>query len=310
MERAHAILNAKAPLGRLVENLRPIFTSTDKDTATILITKEPLDSAVAILGSFGIPESTIYRITKITDYDSGPLEEGRRFVLVSMPNNLFHSLPKAYNWILELNSRKNIARYVHFFADDIRFCAGAGESYDPRSYERFSRRFNEPFVIDCKTNPANFAFRKMSPRFVFISSKLEAPISYYQYEAKEHFMVDTELVSDRFDENLQRMYITEMLIRLHERGVVRHLTFYPDPVIEPLVEQTDEFGHLVPMDVLAKEYESDRRHFALTLKKEVVAETSVDPIVAEVSAVLGAEMKDANMSEQRHEAAAANGEGR
>ena len=95
-----------------------------------------------------------------------------------MPNALYHTISTAYNDGLRFVDNTGITRIVHVFADDCRIIS---DSYDPSMYERFMTDFSVPFVMDSKLNQANYAFKKYSPRFVFMARGiLPSPVSLVQ----------------------------------------------------------------------------------------------------------------------------------
>ena len=50
-------------------------------------------------------------------------------------------------------------------------------------------------------------------------SLVKRPVSFVQYESKDHFVADLEHMALSFDEKVKRLYIPEFVFRLHKVGV-------------------------------------------------------------------------------------------
>lgn len=295
--RIYAVLNGKRDLSKVASNLKQLFTDGNK---VLLYTKSELSEVKDVFEKvLGIEqqkfdESASY--VKFNKYNADDFKDGKskRIVVVRMPQSLFKSIPHALNSMIGFIKSTGIARFAHFFYDDLKIPSGV--VYDPSAYEWYMDMFSEPFILDEKMNQANYSFKKLSPRFVFVSRELKSPVSFYQFEGKDHFVMDIENFSSNFNEKLKRLYMIEYIIRAHSEGFVKHMTFYPDPVIENTVVRDDGIPSAIATDEIMKEYSADDSYIRDTLKLAIKAESSVDPIIDYMTGVLS-RIEDTNEGE-------------
>jgi len=285
--RVYVILNGKRDLSKVAENLKQLFN--DGNTV-LLYTKSELSEVKSVFEEkLEISQESFDAVAtyvKFNEYNADDFKDGKskKIVVVKMPQSLFKSIPHALNSIIKFATSTGIGRFVHFFYDDLKI--PTGKTYDPSAYEWYMDMFNEPFVLDAKLNRANFSFKKLSPRFIFVSKELKSPVSFYQFEGKDHFIIDVEHFSSNFDEKLKRLYMIEYIIRAHSEGFVKHMTFYPDPVLEETVVRDTEIPSAVATEDIMKEYQSDDVYIRETLKLSIKAESSVDPIINYMTGII------------------------
>ena len=297
LKRINVIVNGRQELGSVLSNLSPLVRGCDK---VLLMTKSGSDEiktelAKVLEKTLGLENGTVEDHVKFVEFnkrgytniDISKSESGKEnptIFCLKMPNSLYHTIPTALNDALRFVDDTSIARFIHFFTDD---CKIISDSYHPEPYERFMDEFKEPFAMDSKTNQGNFAFKKYSPRFVFMSREhLEYPISFVQFEAKEHFIIDRDSMKYDFDEKVKRLYMTELLFRLHKAGIVKHPSFYPDPVLEQWVERDPNLPHSTDIAAIEAEYGEDDKYLRNELHVSMTVENAVDPIVKEMVAVI------------------------
>jgi hypothetical protein len=292
--RANVIINGYTDLDKLTDNLNPIFKSNDP---LIFLTAFPLSKVKSHFEQIGFitdVDSELVYIERFKEFKSVKLNETTKLVVIQMPNNRFKTISGALNAVLRINNSMAFAKFLHFYSDDLKFVDNEAHSpvYVPNIYEKFMDEFGESFIIDCKMNDNNYAFKRLSPRFVFCSQLIATPISFFQYEGKDHFVINSLSCTELFDENLNRMYMSEFIIRLHEKGVVKHLTFYPDPIPYKVVERDTTLPSNVKANIVLNEYQNDEQYIRETLKKAVTPEVSVDPLVQELSTIITTKMKN------------------
>lgn len=291
--RISVILNGKRELAKVLKNLEKVFSVNDK---VLLLTKSEKSEVFSTIKEFlsvddkWIDDNVTYDRFNAVNYDEiSSIAQSKRIFCIRMPNSLYRTISTAYNDALNFIEKTNIARFAHFFADD---CMIVSDSYDPTVYEWFMSTFGEPFIMDSKMNNGNYAFRKYSPRFVFMSKTyLKQPISFVQFESKDHFIVDMENFRYRFDEKVKRLYIPELIYRLHKDGVVKHTSFYPDPVLEQWVKRDDTLECQKDINEMVKEYSVDEKYMKETLKISFNVENAVDPIINELVSVIKSKLE-------------------
>lgn len=293
--RINLILNGRSELGDVIDNLRKLF---DFDDPMLLLTKCGIDTTKQLLNEkLGLDEKwfaeNAYH-SKFNAVDYNAIHNGgdKKLFVISMPNSLYHTISTGYNDGFKFVDKTEIARFIHVFADDCRIIS---KNYNPDTYEWFMTNFSVPFVMDSKTNKGNFAFKKYSPRFVFVSQKyLPQPISFVQYDAKDHFVVDRDVLKENFDEKLKRLYVPEMIMRLRKKEVIKHTSFYPDPVLEQWVERVNRVPTAEEIKALPKEYMEDEKYIKNELKMSLTIENAVDPIIKEIVDVIKTKLSNDN----------------
>lgn len=291
--RMTVILNGRQDLPKVLMNLKKVF---EGDGKVLLMTKsgetESRDAIKLVLAvdDGWVGEHVVYHRFNEVSYEKASFEwKNVKVFCIKIPNSLYRSIPTGYNDALKFARKTGISRFVHFFADD---CRIVSDSYDPSAYEWFMDTFDEPFVMDSKLNHGNYAFRKYSPRFVFMSKMhLPRPVSFVQYEAKDHFVVDLSKVGESFDEKLKRLYMPEFVHRLHGLGLVRHMSFYPDPVLEKWVERDSELPQFPDVEAMAREYSEDERYLKEGLGMKMAFENAVNPIIDEMAKVISEKLE-------------------
>lgn len=290
-QRLYAIINGRQDIYNVLSNFAPLIRG-GSGRMLFLTKSEPSEFRRAFAETMKMEECAVDSMVEFIQFNKNGytaelLNADKTLYCIKMPNNLYHTIPTALNDVFRFVDGTGCARFIHFFTDD---CKIVTNSFDPSVYECFMDIFNEPFVMDSKTNKANFAFKKYSPRFVFMSrNNLSQPVSFAQFEAKEHFIVDRERMTFKFDDKVKRLYITELIFRLHKAGLVRHPSFYPDPVLEQWVERDETLPHTVDAKTLEKEYAEDDRYLRNELKVSLSVENAVDPLIKEMSdAIKGA----------------------
>lgn len=285
--RINFVLNGKRELSSVVDNLRKLFESEDP---MLLISKSGLDEAKSVFSdklgkdSKWFDENVYHAKFNEVDYDEIKSLSTKKVYLIKTPNSLYHTISTAYNDGLKFVDETGIARFVHVFADD---CKIVSSNYNPSAYEWFMSNFSVPFVMDSKLNQGNYAFKKYSPRFVFMSREyLPQPVSFVQYEAKDHFIVDRDNMKFNFDEKVKRLYVPELVIRLKKEGLVKHTSFYPDPVLELWVKRDEKLGTSTNVNTFIKEYSEDERYIKDVLKSSIAIENAVDPLIKEMVDVI------------------------
>lgn len=285
--RINFILNGKRELSGVVDNLKRLFESEDP---MLLISKSGLDEAKNVffekLGKDEkwFDENVYHAKFNEVDYDKIKSYPTKKVYLIKTPNSLYHTISTAYNDGLKFVDSTGIARFVHVFADD---CKIVSENYNPLSYEWFMSNFSVPFVMDSKLNQGNYAFKKYSPRFVFMSREyLPQPVSFVQYESKDHFIVDRDEMKFNFDEKVKRLYVPELVIRLRKEGLLKHTSFYPDPVLEQWVKRDERCVASTDANTFIKEYSEDERYIKEVLKSSIAIENAVDPLIKEMVDVI------------------------
>lgn len=285
--RINFVLNGKRELSSVVDNLRKLFESEDP---MLLISKSGLDEAKSVFSdklgkdSKWFDENVYHAKFNEVDYDEIKSLPTKKVYLIKTPNSLYHTISTAYNDGLKFVDETGIARFVHVFADD---CKIVSSNYNPSAYEWFMSNFSVPFVMDSKLNQGNYAFKKYSPRFVFMSREyLPQPVSFVQYEAKDHFIVDRDNMKFNFDEKVKRLYVPELVIRLKKEGLVKHTSFYPDPVLELWVKRDEKLGTSTNVNTFIKEYSEDERYIKDVLKSSIAIENAVDPLIKEMVDVI------------------------
>ena len=287
--RVNVILNGKRDLAKVLENLKPIVQSDDR---ILLYTKSEVGEVKKCFADvIGIAEDDFNEQCSYVKFNQYKKEnytddKCKRISVMKMPNLLFDSISAALNSVLDFCDDVEIARFVHFFYDDVKLVDE--KRYSPSKYEWYMDEFSEPFIIDAKLNKANFAFKKLSPRFIFLSSKIESPVSFYQFDGKDHFIIDRVNNHLRFDEGVKRLYMIEYIIRAHEAKIVKHFTFYPDPTLEMYFKRDESMPQMTATNELMEEYRHDDDYIRNTLKKFVTPESSVDPIISEMGGVIKA----------------------
>ena len=285
--RIYAILNGRQELSTVVRNLKQLFTD---DCGVLLYTKSPLSEVQSVFESEGIVGEgqfgDMVSYTKFNEYKAEDFRDGKaaKYTVIRMPQSLFKTVPHALNHMMEFATSTGIARFVHFFFDDLK--VADGKTYRPDGYEWYMDMFDEPFILDAKLNRANYAFNKLSPRFIFASKLLKSPVSFYQFEGRDHFIIDVTKFSARFDEHIKRLYMVEYVARAHANGIVKHPTFYPDPVLEATVVRDPALAQTPSTEEVMKEFHADDQYIRGTLKVALRAETSIDPIIDYMSAVI------------------------
>lgn len=285
--RINVVVNGRQDLPKVIENLRPLFDSEDKMLLYTFNTKGKVCKAFkSVLGKDDkyLNENMTYMKYDAYSGDIGDASKMHKFTVFAMPKNLLDTIPCSFNAALSFVDTLKAARFVHFFCDDLKFVNA--EKYDPSRYEWYMTTFNCPFITDPKTNTDNFAFKKASPRFVLVSRRLQHPISFYQFEGKEHFIFDRDVLKENFDAHLYRMYMSEFVIRLCNKGILKHMTFYPDPFLELLLQRDTEMEYTPITDLTRKQLASDDKYISETLHEHVIPESSVDPIVEEHGSVI------------------------
>ena len=287
--RISVVVNGKRDLSKVVSNLKKLFESDGK---VLLYTfsgeakvREVLSSALGkdecdIAANMTFAKFNAYAKLNIT------ADTAKKFTVLAMPNSLFRKIPCAFNAALKFVDDTKVARFVHFFCDDLKF--NDAEKYEPSRYEWYMDKFGCPFLCDPKTTKSNYAFKKLSPRFVLVSKRLPFPISFYHFEGNEHFVIDRDAMKENFDEKISRLYMTEFIMRLHAKGFVKHMTFYPDPFLETILLRDDGMPHAAITDEVRKQLADDDRYISVTLDEHVVPESAVDPIIKEHGSVIDA----------------------
>lgn len=278
-QRVNVILNGKRELSTVIKNLKPLFESDD---TLLLYTKSEKEALKSALNESGIVKSEDFdsnvSYDKFNEYKADDFKDGsKRIIAIRIPQSLFKSIPHALNDILKFVDTTGIARFVHVFYDDLKITNT--KEYGPDKYEWYMDEFDEPLIVDPKMNRANFSFAKLSPRFIYMTRILPSPVSFYQFEGRDHFIIDRSKCNIMFDEKMKRLYMIEYIIRAHANGFVKHLTFYPDPVIGQYIERDAELPITVGSNELMKEYQNDDKYIRETLKLSIAPESSVDPII-------------------------------
>ena len=287
--RIHVIINGKRDFSQVAKNLKAILSSDDM---ILIYTFESYEKVLKILSEVlekdegYFEENSVYAKFNAYKRLNISIDTIKKFTIFAMPNNLFHKIPNAYNAALDFVNDTNVAKYVHIYADDVK-CVNE-DKLDFAKYEWYMETFDCPFITDPKVNANNYAFKKVSPRFVLVSQKLKTPLSFYQFEGKDHFIVDIDRFTERFDEHIYRLYMYEMVIRLCNKGIFKHMTFYPDPVIDVVFKRDDTIPYTVITDEIRKEFASDENYITNTLHEQLIPESSVDPIVAEHGKIIDA----------------------
>ena len=286
--RINFVLNGVRELDRVVDNLRQLFEFEDP---MLLITKSEASVAKKILSEKlnlddkWFEENAYCEKFNKVDYDEIK-SHPRKLYLIKMPNSLYHSIPTAFNDGFKFVDSTSVARFIHVFADD---CKIVSNNYEPARYEWFMDNFSVPFVMDSKMNPGNYAFRKYSPRFIFMSNEnLKSPISFAQFESKDHFIIDRDVLKMNFDEKVKRLYMPEFVMRLRSENVIKHTSFYPDPIIERWFERDNGQNPIgaKEMEERSKEYFKDEKYIKETLKSFILVENKVEPIISELVEVI------------------------
>lgn len=292
-KRINLILNGRHELSKVISNLRVLFESEDRVLFYTIYDNDSLKKAFS--EELNITEENFINSVDYFDFDEIKLDEFdnsrilKRIIVIKMPKSLFTTISMAYNHAFELVDKLELCEFIHAFTDD---CKIISEKYNPSEYEWFMETFEEPFVMDSKTNPGNFAFKKFSPRFVFISARyLNQPISYVQFESKEHFIMNRQKLKLNFDEKLKRLYISEFIMRLFKDGIIKHWSFYPDPILDTWIKRDDTLPFTNDLGKLTEEYGSDEKYLKGELKYEMRIENSVDPIVSELSKIIDIKLK-------------------
>jgi len=285
--RVNVIINGKRDINKVADNLKNIINSDDCTIIYTFVSEKEIKNVLSNITNKTESEiSDMMTYSKFNEYKKSEFcnDFSKKFIIFKMPNLLFKKIPNAFNAALKFVDETEIARFVHFFCDDVKEINF--EKYDPSLYEWYMTKFDCPFISDPKTNTGNFAFKKLAPRFVLVSQKLKHPISFYQFEGKEHFIIDRSLLKENFDEHLNRMYMTEYIIRLNKKGIIKHMTFYPDPFLETLFTRDCSMEYTLLTDDVKKQFESDDKYISDTLKVSIIPESSVDPIIEEHGRVI------------------------
>lgn len=293
--RINFILNGKIELSNVVDNLKKLFDSEDP---ILLISKSGIDEAKKIFfEKLGKDEKwfedNVYTSKfNDVDYDMIKTSETKKIYLINTPNSLYRTISTAYNDGFKFVDNTGIAKFIHVFADD---CKIVSENYNPSNYEWFMATFSVPFIMDSKMNHGNYAFKKYSPRFVFMSKEnLPQPVSFAQYESKDHFIIDRDEMRLNFDEKVKRLYVPELVIRLKKEGLIKHTSFYPDPVLEQWVCRDDKLVNSVDANTLMKEYYDDEHYIKDTLKSSIEIENAVDPLIKEMVDVITTKLNNSS----------------
>lgn len=293
--RINFILNGKIELSNVVDNLKKLFDSEDP---ILLISKSGIDEAKKIFfEKLGKDEKwfedNVYTSKfNDVDYDMIKTSETKKIYLINTPNSLYRTISTAYNDGFKFVDNTGIAKFIHVFADD---CKIVSENYNPSNYEWFMSTFSVPFIMDSKMNHGNYAFKKYSPRFVFMSKEnLPQPVSFAQYESKDHFIIDRDEMRLNFDEKVKRLYVPELVIRLKKEGLIKHTSFYPDPVLEQWVCRDDKLVNSVDANTLMKEYYDDEHYIKDTLKSSIEIENAVDPLIKEMVDVITTKLNNSS----------------
>ena len=281
--RITVILNARRDLEKVLRNLAPVFRPDD---TVLLYTSAGRDSVKkAFSDALGIDcgdFSGDVGYVRFNEYRSSDYADGKApsVIVMRMPNELFHTIPTALNHALEFVVRTDIARYVHFFYDDLVVCDA--DHYRPSEYEWFMEKYGEPFLADCKLNRQNFVFRRLVPRLVFMSSRLHDKLSFYNFEGRDHFIVDRTKVDIRFDERIRRFYMIEFLSRAHKAGIVGNVTWYPDPVFAETVKRDPSFEQRLVDEQVVAEVREDEKYMRDVLKFDMSPEPEVEPVLRRI----------------------------
>ena len=285
--RINFILNGRRELSEVIDNLKPLFLSTEP---ILLITKSNFGEAQKLFSEkLGyddkwFSDNVYFEKFNIVDYDYIKANPVKRIYLIKAPNSLYHTISTAYNDGFKFVDKTGIARFIHVFADD---CKIVSNNYNPSTYEWFMDNFSVPFIMDSKQNRGNYAFRKYSPRFVFMSRKnLPYPVSFVQHESKDHFIIDRDNMKLDFDEKVKRLYVPELVIRLYKNGLIKHMSFYPDPVLEQWVDICPSQLSETAAKTMMVEYSEDENYIKNVLKESLSIENAVDPIIREMTEVI------------------------
>lgn len=289
--RLNFILNGKRELASVVDNLNMLFKSDDP---ILLITKCSNEEAATVfkeklgLDTKWFSDNVYCSKFNEIDYKSIIDNDIKKIYLIRTPNSLYRTISTAYNDGFKFVDKTGIARFIHVFADDCRIIS---DNYNPDTYEWFMDKFSVPFIMDSKLNQGNYAFKKYSPRFVFMSKEhLPQPVSFVQYESKDHFIVDRDNMKLNFDEKVKRLYVPELVIRLHKDGLVKHTSFYPDPVLDKWVEIDERLPAVNDIKTFMKEYSEDEKYIRDELKETISIENAVDPIIKEMADVINSKL--------------------
>ena len=293
--RINFILNGKIELSNVVDNLKKLFDSEDP---ILLISKSGIDEAKKIFFEKLGKDEKWFKDNVYTskfndvDYDIIKTSETKKIYLINTPNSLYRTISTAYNDGFKFVDNTGIAKFIHVFADD---CKIVSENYNPSNYEWFMATFSVPFIMDSKMNHGNYAFKKYSPRFVFMSKEnLPQPVSFAQYESKDHFIIDRDEMRLNFDEKVKRLYVPELVIRLKKEGLIKHTSFYPDPVLEQWVCRDDKLENSADANTLMKEYYDDEHYIKDTLKSSIEIENAVDPLIKEMVDVITTKLNNSS----------------
>lgn len=286
-KRIHIIMNGKTNLKTVLDNLGILLTGADKVLFYTISGESEFKREIQnYLKCSDESLATMVSYEPFNKYHAERYMDGMcpKIIGIKMPNSRFRSVSTALNHALEFVDKTKIAEYMHFFFDDIRI---VNPDYSPDMYEWYMDMFNVPILTDIKTNTGNYIFKKLVPRFIFVSNEhLKSPVSFYQYEGRDHFIINRNKCKMNFDEKIKRFYVTEYLVRAKSVGLINHLTFYPDPVMTAVVKRDENLPYTVFTEEIRKEFAKDEEYMKNILHECIVPESSVDPLVDEHSKVI------------------------
>lgn len=291
INRINLILNGNQSLSKVLINLRNVICSNDISVIYTHEDKYGVSNALRDVYSMSEDEiSSISYYEKFNQYKKHLFtgDNQKRLIFLRLPNLKFKTIPAAINSMLLFSDNVFDAHYCHYFSDDLVF----KEAYNPEKYEEFIELYGDRIYLNAKTHPGNFIFNRLVPRFIFSTEKIPFKFYFYQYEGKDHFVIDRKTCKLLFDENLKKLYIQEFVIRCKENGLISHTTFYPDFEVRDIVVRDEEFPHTLEYQEYQEMLNHDEKYFKVTLKKYITYENDVSDIITRCSKIVENYRKD------------------
>lgn len=278
IERINLILNGNQQIGKVLENLKQVICCSDISVVYTYEDKNAVHEALASvygMSETDIDENTYYE--KFNQYKKGMFtgDKQKRMIFLRLPNSKFKTISGAINSMMLFADNNFAPHYCHYFSDDIIF----KEEYNPGKYEYFIETYGDSIYLNAKTHPGNFLFNRLVPRFVFSTKKMPFNFYFYQYEGRDHFVIDRYKCKLLFDENLQKLYIPEFMIRCKEKGFISHTTFYPDFETKDIVVRDENLPHVLEYHKYQEMLSHDETYFKETIKKFIPFENDVSDII-------------------------------
>lgn len=287
--RVNLILNGIHELRKVANNLKKIICSED---VLLLYTFESEDVVKNVLkDEIGysdeyIAENMYYNI--FNKYKASDFTIFKRIIVLKIPNNKFKTKSAAFNSMFRFCDDIIHAKYLHVFCDDIKI---AEDDYSPLNYEEFMELFDENIYLDAKTNTGNYIFKQLVPRFIFVTKLLKSPICFYQYEGRDHFILNRDKIKIYFDEKIKHIYLVEFLIRLKKSNLIKHLTFFPDPFIKNTIIRDSSLPYSIKSPSIKEEYINDEVYIRDTLKEFIQPENDTNIIIKECMDIIEQKFK-------------------